>query len=132
MTESNAARCPIAFDHDTSAHAKNWPHEYQAMREQCPRAWTENHGGFWIATRYKDIVGIAQRPDSFTTHKSFDPQTGEVQGGLTIPPLPSFRAVPNESESPEWDGVRGFLNRRFGPSAVEARRDRARHFAAAL
>jgi cytochrome P450 len=42
------------------------------------------------------------------------------------------RSVPNETESPEWDGVRGFLNRRFAPKAVETRRAKAKQLTAAL
>jgi len=135
MDDSRSAtheRCPIDFDHESPGHAKHWPAEFRQMRETCPRAWTDNYGGFWIASKYKDIISIAQRPDAFTTHKTFDPNTGEVKGGLAIPPLPMPPSVPNETESPEWDGIRGFLNRRFAPKAVEQRRERAKHFAAAL
>jgi cytochrome P450 len=126
------ARCPIDFDHNTREHAANWPQEFREIRERCPRAWTDSHGGFWIASKYKDLISIAQKPDSFTTLKEYDRKTGDVKGGLLIPPLPSVRAVPNETESPEWDSVRNFLNRRFSPKAVEQYRDKARQYAAAL
>lgn len=131
-TRGATKQCPVDFDHDSHDHALRWETEFAEMRERCPRAWTENHGGFWIATRFDDIVSIAQRKESFSTHKEYDPATGATSGGLSIPPLPSPRAVPNEADSPEWDGIRGFINRRFAPRAVEERRARAQHFAAAL
>jgi cytochrome P450 len=124
--------CPVDFDHHGPAHAANWPAEFAAMREQCPRAWSEHHGGFWVATRYEDVVGIAQAPKDFTADKRFDEASGGFVGGVSIPLIPSVRGIPNETESPEWDGARGFINRRFAPRAVEAHRERAKQFAAAL
>ena len=136
MADGEATRgtksCPIQFDHESVEHARNWPAEFRELREECPRAWTEAYGGFWVATRFADIVAIAQRPDVFSAHKEYDPVTRETKGGLTIPPVPGIRGIPNETDSPEWDGLRGFINRRFAPRAVEERRARASQFAAAL
>ncbi len=136
MADGEATRgtksCPIQFDHESVEHARNWPEEFRELREECPRAWTESYGGFWVATRFDDIVAIAQRPDVFSAHKDYDPVTRETKGGLTIPPVPGIRGIPNETDSPEWDGLRGFINRRFAPRAVEERRARAGQFAAAL
>jgi cytochrome P450 len=125
-------RCPVAFDHHTADHAKHWTEIYARLRHDCPRAWTDNLGGFWIASKYNDIIGIAQRPDLFSTAKTFDPVTGAPQGGVSIPPLPGMRGMPNEVDPPEWKGLRDFLNRRFAPKAVEERRARAQICAAAL
>src|SRR6185312_4357165 len=54
------ARCPFKFDHESEQHASNWPAEFRQMREECPVAWSEEHGGYWVATRYKDVVRMAQ------------------------------------------------------------------------
>lgn len=124
--------CPVQFDHDTTEHAQNWPQRFQEIRETCPRAWSDQHGGFWVATRLDDIVGVAQRSDVFSTHKHTDPDTGEVEGGLVIPPIPGIRAIPNEADKPEWTGIRHFMNRHFAPKAIEERRERTRNFVAAL
>jgi cytochrome P450 len=102
------------------------------MRARCPRAWTERHGGFWVVTRYKDVVDIAQQPESFSPAKHHDPETGESRGGLAIPELPGLRFIPNEVDPPEWNLYRTFLNRRFAPKAIDERKARARQFAAAL
>ena len=95
MADGEATRgtkaCPIQFDHESVEHARNWPAEFRELREQCPRAWTESYGGFWVATRFDDIVAIAQRPDVFSAHKDYDPVTRETKGGLTIPPVPGIR-----------------------------------------
>lgn len=123
---------PVELDHDTAEHAANWAERWRNLRESSPRAWTEAHGGFWVATRLDDLVGIAQRDDVFSTHKDLDRETGEVRGGLSIPVVPGIRSIPNESDKPEWNGIRGFINRHFAPRAVELRRKRAEQFTDAL
>jgi len=122
----------VPYDHNSRYHSENWPEEYREMREKTPRAWSEAYGGFWVATKYKDIIGIAQKPDAFTTHKTFDEATGEIKGGASIPPQPNVRFVPNESESPEWNSVRTFLNRHFAPKTIDGWRKTARKYATAL
>jgi cytochrome P450 len=119
-------QCPVAFDQHSKQHADNYPQIYAELRRTCPRPWSENYGGYWIATRYQDILAIAQAKDSFTSDKTVDPLTGEVKGGNTIPSLSPYRLLPNESDSPEWESVRTFLNRRFSPKAVEERRPQTR------
>jgi cytochrome P450 len=131
-SNAHQGRCPIDFDQHSEAHAKDWPGVYQNLREQNPRAWTDNYGGFWVATRYRDILKIAQRPESFSTAKLFDPSSGAPSGGVSIPPVPGFRGIPNETDPPEWKFVRDLLNPLFGPRAAEARRERTRTYATAL
>ncbi len=130
--DSPKGRCPVDFDRHSPQHAKQWPETYKNMRATCPRAWTENHGGYWIATKYMDIIRVAQTPELFSVHKTLDPVTGEVTGGTGIPPLPGFRGIPNEVDPPEWNSFRNYLNHKFGPKAAEERRAKAKQFAAAL
>jgi cytochrome P450 len=124
--------CPIDFDHESEGHALNWPTEFREMREQCPVAWTEKHGGYWVATRYKTIVEMAQDDSTFSSFKTFDQDAGEVTGGITIPGTPIPRGMPVESDRPEWDASRAFINRKFAPKAAEARRENVRRYATAL
>ncbi len=127
-----AQQSPIDFDHHSADHAANWAEEFADLRASTPRAWSEHHGGFWVATTFSDVVSIGQKPDYFSAHKEFDAATGAIEGGVSIPPIPGLRGIPNETASPEWDGIRGFINRRFSPRAVEAFRARAQQFSAAL
>jgi cytochrome P450 len=116
-------RCPIVdFDVDSPELAREWPATYREMRSSCPRSWTASNGGHWIATRYRDIVGIAQRPEQFTSGKTFDPETGQHRGGIAVPMSPVPALIPDETDRPEWQGYRQFLNRRFAPKAAEERR----------
>ena len=124
--------CPIDFDHESAMHADNWPEEFREMRAKCPVAWTEKHGGYWVASSYEAVVSIAQDGATFSSHKEFDPETGEVIGGITIPATPIPRGLPVESDRPEWEFYRNNINRRFAPKAAEALRGDARLFATAL
>lgn len=124
--------CPIDFDHESEAHAQNWAADYREIRSKCPVAWTEKHGGYWVATHYKSVVSIAQDGATFSSMKTFDPATGAVTGGITIPGTPIPRGLPVESDRPEWDLYRRFINSKFGPKAAEGRRANARKYAIAL
>lgn len=126
------SRCPIEFDHESPEHAVAWAEQFRELRATCPIGWTEKHGGYWVATRYDDVLKIAQNPEGFTSHKSFNPETGEVKGGITLPPFATPRGIPIECDSPEWDVYRSLLNRQLSPKAVEERRQRTGRFAAAL
>jgi cytochrome P450 len=133
MSKSDTTkRCPVAFDHESSEHARRWVEEFSELRSTCPIAWTEEHGGYWVVTRYRDVVDMAQKADSFNSARKFDPRTGEVKSGAAIPALPGPRGIPDETDSPDWDGFRTFLNRWFAPKAVEGRRARTEQIAAAL
>jgi cytochrome P450 len=123
---------PIRFNHHSPEHAANWPAYYRDMRESNPRAWSETFDGFWLATRLRDIVGVAQNAEAFSVAKRIDPGTGEAIGGVTIPASGGTRVIPNEADNPEWEGLRRLINRRFAPRAIEERRQRARRFTAAL
>ncbi len=132
MTAEEAKACPIHFDHHSTEHARNWAEDYRNLRERSPRAWSDAYDGFWIATDLADIVGVAQQPEVFSAHKEINEETGEAYGGVTIPPSGSSRGIPNEADNPEWEGIRRLINRRFAPRAIEERRQRTKHFCAAV
>ena len=124
--------CPIEFDHESEAHSQDAAETYRQLRQGCPIAWTEKHGGYWVATRYKDVVAIAQDGDTFGAFKTFDPANQVATGGITIPPGLVPRGLPVESDRPEWDSYRGFINRKFAPKAAEARRASIRQYAESM
>lgn len=133
MARVTGTKAPdVDFDHESERHAKIWPEEFAQMREQCPVAWTNSHGGYWVATSYEAVIGMARQAKLFSSEKEFDPETGAVRGGITIPPTPIPRGLPVEADQPEWDSLRGYINRKFAPKAVEGYRADARRFATAL
>jgi cytochrome P450 len=132
MERHDDARPTIALDFESPEHAAGWEARAEDLRSRCPFAWATDHGGHWIASRYKDIVRIVQDDGVFSTAKTFDPETMHVDGGVAIPPMPVGRLVPAETDRPEWDVFRGLLNPRLGPRAAEGFRERAKGYARAL
>lgn len=119
--------CPMDYDHESVDYARTWDEQYRALRQQCPIAWSGSHGGYWVASRYKDIVAIAQDGGTFSSMKYQD-DAGEVRGGVLIPPGLPARGLPIESDRPEWDSLRTYINRRFAPKAAEERRTKIRDY----
>ncbi|MBB6125350.1 cytochrome P450 [Sphingobium subterraneum] len=128
QSKLSGKQCPIDHDHESRAYASSWPDQYREMRSECPIAWSKNHGGYWVASRYRDIVAIAQASDVFRSNKTYDAENDVVKGGVLIPPGTSVRGLPIETDRPEWDSYRSFINRKFAPKASEVRRERVRHF----
>jgi cytochrome P450 len=124
-----AAGCPIDFDHHGAHHSRHWPEVYADLRQTCPRPFVDRYDGFWLATRYSDILSISQRTDVVSVTKSKNPVTGQETGGVTIPTMQGARSIPNELDSPEWDLVRSFLTRRFSPKAADSLRGRTEELA---
>ena len=132
MERQDDARPTVALDFESPEHARAWEAKAEELRSRCPFAWATDHGGHWIASRYRDVVRIVQDDAAFSTAKRFDAATGHVEGGVAIPPMPVERLVPAETDRPEWDVFRGLLNPRLGPRAAEGFRAQAQEIATVL
>ncbi|WP_396904262.1 cytochrome P450 [Mycolicibacterium phlei] len=113
-----SARCEVQFDHHSAEFAQA-PHEVLArVREKCPVAWTQAHGGYWVITGYDEIGDALRDNETFSSHH--DPE-GPKQGVL-LPPLPTQAGI-LEMDPPEHHSVRKHLAPYFSPSAVDAMRE---------
>src|SRR5262245_56880115 len=56
------------------------PSSWAGLRERCPVAWSDRMGGFWVVSRYDDVVSIARASDRFNN-------SGGPQFGTPRPPL---------------------------------------------
>ncbi|MBO0731335.1 MAG: hypothetical protein J2P57_18905, partial [Acidimicrobiaceae bacterium] len=75
-----------AFDHWDPDLAAD-PHAvYRKLREACPVAHSDRHGGFWVLSRYDDIDAAARDHDTFSSTKISIPLEIGL-GGLPLPPL---------------------------------------------
>lgn len=76
------------FDHLSQAFATiDTPNAvYEQLRARCPVAHTDAHGGFYVVSRYENVVAIAKDTDTFSS-----------AGGITMPDgtegLPSSELV---------------------------------------
>ena len=113
-------RAVIDFDKESRQHGENWEEEYRSMRSGCPVAWTESSGGYWVTSRYADVARVGRDPETFSSAKHYDLETGEITGGVMIPPVPKQGSLPVESDPPEWKIYRDILNPFFGPRMAES------------
>jgi len=117
------------FDHHAPGFAQEGVPQrvYAEMREHCPVKWSDAQGGFWVISKYQDIVRVADDAATFSS----------ALGNL-VPHAPD--ALPEEERSallesgkgsappvfydpPLHGAYRRALNPLFTPKAVRTRED---------
>lgn len=129
-TENRTARPTIDFDHHSSTFADNWRGVTAELRKQCPVAWTEAYGGYWVVSRYKDVKSVALDDETFSSDNDM---TGERNGGQgTAIPRAPMQLIPLEVDPPRFNEYRKLLNPKFSPAAAELWRPFLRQTANAM
>lgn len=123
MSSKKDERVVIDFDH----HAPELAEQVGELgvgpllgeyREQCPVAWTEAQGGYWLVTGHPQIREISR--DDYTFSSDHDPE-GVRRGyeGVTIPPTYPVPLGFIEMDPPAHTAIRKKLTPFFTPKAVE-------------
>ncbi|XVQ14760.1 cytochrome P450 [Spirillospora sp. CA-255316] len=100
--------CSRHFDHLSPDLAATMPATMARMRELCPVARSEEHGGFWIVTRYEDVLSVAQNWEVFSSAH-----------GLGVSNAPTVvRNLPVQADPPEQRIYKRLINPFFTPAAV--------------
>jgi cytochrome P450 len=99
---SAAADHVIDFDHNDPDLVREPYSTYRRLRDECPVAHGNGFGGFWVYSRYEDIVAA-----------EMDPATYASGMGVTIPELGPVRSVPLEVDPPEHRDYRALLQPHF-------------------
>ncbi len=107
----------LNFDHYNAEFAADPYPVLAELRERCPVAHSEAHGGFWLATRYEDIREIAQDPETFSSRYSSVPKDVGF-GDFCVPPL--------HLDPPEHTRSKRLLAGAFVPERVERFRESIR------
>lgn len=114
----------IDFDQHGLQYAADWKGQMATIRSSCPVAWTEASGGFWVISKYDDIVHIERNPQIFSCDNDLD-NVREGAQGIRIPRNP-FRFNLNESDPPEHTGLRKLEAPFFSVQALQQWIDLAR------
>ena len=114
------------FDHMSSEFARDRDGSFRELREQCPVAYSENHGGHWLLTRYDDVSAALKNDDAFSSARG----PGVDGVAVHIPSMPAPLMVPIELDPPESLLYRKALHPFLSPAAVEALRPTIRKHAA--
>jgi cytochrome P450 len=104
------------FDPNSEELAPRLYETLAPMRERCPVAHSDRYDGFWVATRYEDILTVAQDWETFSSAH-----------GLTVPTAPiAVRNLPVEVDPPVQRVYKKLITPFFTPRAVAAYEERTR------
>ncbi|MBX3284389.1 MAG: cytochrome P450 [Actinobacteria bacterium] len=100
------------FDHTKEDYAADAPAVWAELRDRCPVAHSDAHGGVWLPTRHEDIAAIAHDTEHFSSEgvivNIFKPE------GLA----PMGYAPPITSDPPFHADARRLMLPAFGPKAI--------------
>jgi cytochrome P450 len=117
-TDSDRKKNHYHFDRHTPEYRFQFEEITQELHEQCPVAWSDTHGGHWVASSSQAVFELARCPYISNDHDV----NGERRGyqGITIPakPIP-LRAGILEMDPPEHRWYRSVLNPYLSPAAVK-------------
>lgn len=106
------------FDHHSTEHGKDPVCSFRSLRESRGLEHSDRYGGYYILSRYDDVVAAARDRQTFSS--AYDQgQPGSGGGGLLIPANPTTRLSLIEMDPPEWRRVRTAINPLLSPAAVE-------------
>lgn len=100
--------CQDAFDHLDPRLGLVLPETLARMRELCPVTHSSEHGGFWVVTKYEDVLRVAQDWRTFSSAE-----------GLNIPAHGGHhRNIPVELDPPEQRVYKRLVNVHLTPPAI--------------
>ncbi len=120
-------RTPLVdFDHHSAEFNADADAAWKELRETCPVAWSEHHGGFWVVSDYDGNHEVLKNTDVFTSERWPE---DDGQGTAFIPKAGVGEVtLPLEVDPPNHIGPRQLLNPLLSPGAVEAMRPRVVHW----
>jgi cytochrome P450 len=97
------------FDHLSPQFAREFHPTLTRARSLCPVAHSDAYGGFWVVTRYEDVLRVAQ-----------DWQTFSSELGITVPSPPSsMKILPVTIDPPLQRTFKQLINAHFTPAKIE-------------
>jgi cytochrome P450 len=96
------------FDHLSPDVARNLHPTLATMRAECPVARIEKHGGFWLVSKYDDVLRVVQDWETFSS-----------EHGITVPGGPAqMPAIPETTDPPLHREFKRLINAHFTPAKV--------------
>lgn len=117
-TDSNRKRNLYNFDRWAADYRHRFDEITSDMHANCPMAWTETHGGHWVAAGNKEVFELTRCP-AVSNHHDL---TGETPyAGIYIPKAKRSSGIRGgilEMDEPEHRVYRTVLNPYLSPAAV--------------
>jgi cytochrome P450 len=108
------------FDRHTPEYREQFVPITQELQGKCPIAWSDTHGGHWVASAAHEVFEIARSADVLSNDHDVT-GTGTGYKGISIPaPQPSgpIRGGFLEMDPPEQRYYRQALNPYLSPAAI--------------
>src|SRR5215210_2675229 len=108
---------------------------WDELRDACPVAHSDRHGGSWLPTRYEDVSAIAHDTEHFSSQEVLVtpvPEPDEEAAELQIQLGGEVAAPPITSDPPEHQWARRLILPYFSPRAVEPFEPMTRELARSL
>jgi len=113
-----------AFDlTDLGTFRDGFPHElFTALRREAPLYWhaptahTPDGVGFWVVSRYADVLAIQLDPDRFSSDRA----PGGAPGGTMIGDNPGAGSMLNMMDDPRHRRIRALVSKGFTPRVIGA------------
>ncbi|MFF4272741.1 cytochrome P450 [Streptomyces sp. NPDC001536] len=110
----------VHFDRHTPEYRHQFEEITHELHAKCPIAWTDTHGGHWVASGNREVFELARSAEFLSNDHDVK---GERRGykGITIPSPPRAREVQGgflEMDPPEQRHYRQTLNPYLSPAAV--------------
>jgi cytochrome P450 len=84
--DSAVVQIAADFDHWDPEQTARLPEIFNELRQKCPVAHSEKHGGFWVITRYDNVEQVLKNPADFSSRYTSIPRG--MFGDFTIlPPI---------------------------------------------
>ncbi len=104
----SAEWCAAHFDHLHPGVGPNLQETLATLRAGGGLARSDQHGGFWVATGYEEVLAIAQDWESFSS-----------EHGITVPSgRTSVPAIPEQIDPPAHREYKRLINAHFTPVKV--------------
>ncbi|MBB4689572.1 cytochrome P450 [Amycolatopsis jiangsuensis] len=94
------------FDHHSNTYENVWS-RYEKMRDTCPVAHSDQHGGFWVLTRYDDVKKAARDTEAFSSAQ-----------GVRVPNIGGGQSIPLDTDPPVHTEYRRLFTQALTPDRV--------------
>ena len=105
------------FDQNSPEFAADPWSKYAELRSGCPVAHTDAHGGFWVLSKYDDVVKVAKDDVTFSSVPT-----------TVIPDSGVYNLIPLQSDPPDVQRYRMALMPYFSANALQQYAPRVRQF----
>ena len=110
------------FDHHDPVVMADPTETYRRLRNECPVGWSNVHDGFWVVSRYDDVLEVAGDAERYCSGQ-----------GIAIPGTSTeARIEPQEADGPRHAQIRRQMNAWFARGPVLAMRPAIEDLSASL